>query len=264
MDAFATGFSVLYLNVDINAKQNLNNGCLFDLNLAARLPLPGKEFPLLLRKPERVRQSESHVLNWGRIQDRRNGFLESSCNRIWMDSSTQIDRLKNNFLLSIKRSAVFSNLPLQIRAQISKDLLNNGNEKLPTDCCRFCGIKQDFETSQIQIIKRRGRRNKSAKISIVCQGCQKVAANPVQLPSVVSPHKKAEFTSKNPNSSTRATSLETDKKSNRNSSSNMLNVSHLSKGVARRTSKVNKLHLLALNNSKPICNSLSSFLKSFQ
>nr|CAD2167689.1 unnamed protein product [Meloidogyne enterolobii] len=77
MDAFMTGFSVLYFNVDANAKENSSNICLFDANLAARLPLPGKEFPLLLRKPERVRQSESHVLNWGRIQDRRNGFLES-------------------------------------------------------------------------------------------------------------------------------------------------------------------------------------------
>jgi len=77
MDAFMTGFSVLYFNVDANAKEHSSNVCLFDANLAARLPLPGKEFPLLLRKPERVRQSESHVLNWGRIQDRRNGFLES-------------------------------------------------------------------------------------------------------------------------------------------------------------------------------------------
>ena len=76
MDAFMTGFSVLYFNVEVNAGQDLNK-CLFDSNLAARLPLPGKEFPLLLRKAGRVTQSESHVLNWGRILNRRSGFLKS-------------------------------------------------------------------------------------------------------------------------------------------------------------------------------------------
>uniref|UniRef100_A0A915NS25 Uncharacterized protein n=1 Tax=Meloidogyne floridensis TaxID=298350 RepID=A0A915NS25_9BILA len=187
-----------------------------------------------------------------------------------MDSSTPIDRLNNKFLFSITRSEVFANLPLPICAQISKELLDNGAGKLATDCCRFCGIKLDFKVSKIQIIKRRWRRNKSPKIKVICQGCQKLAMNPIKLPSLVSSDKKDESTLKKTTDvppSLRSAPIEIVKKSNKNSSSKILNVSQsnqVSKGVTRRTSKVNKLHLLASKNSKPICNSLSSFLKSFQ
>nr|CAD2191625.1 unnamed protein product [Meloidogyne enterolobii] len=134
----------------------------------------------------------------------------------------------------------------------------------------FVVLNSILKFQKIQIIKRRWRKNKSAKIKVICQGCQKPASHPIKLPSLFSSDKNdvsiLEKTIDVPSSS-RSAPIEIDRKSNKSSSSKILDVSRsdqLSKGVTRRTSKVNKLHLLASKNSKPICNSLSSFLKSFQ
>lgn len=69
------------------------------------------------------------------------------------------DQLKNDFLRSFKRSLAFSNLPIQLQAQISKDSMDPENKSL-IDCCRFCGIKLNMKTTRIQIKKRKKKQKR--------------------------------------------------------------------------------------------------------
>ena len=61
MDAFMTGFSTLFLQL-INGDSTKQ---------AARIPLPGKGPPLVLKRARGVGQKESHILNWGKIASQR-------------------------------------------------------------------------------------------------------------------------------------------------------------------------------------------------
>ncbi|KAL3115510.1 hypothetical protein niasHT_018143 [Heterodera trifolii] len=70
MDAFMTGFAVLFFQLD----HVYRNSCRFDLRLAGCVALAGKELPLLIRKSNFITQTESHQLNWARVDSRRKAF----------------------------------------------------------------------------------------------------------------------------------------------------------------------------------------------
>uniref|UniRef100_A0A915EN51 C3H1-type domain-containing protein n=1 Tax=Ditylenchus dipsaci TaxID=166011 RepID=A0A915EN51_9BILA len=67
MDAFMTGFSVLFMQCE-----HLFNCGKLEISLANKLSLPGKDFPLVLKKSAFApAQSERHLQNWARISSRR-------------------------------------------------------------------------------------------------------------------------------------------------------------------------------------------------
>uniref|UniRef100_A0A183BVV5 Transposase n=1 Tax=Globodera pallida TaxID=36090 RepID=A0A183BVV5_GLOPA len=85
MDAFMTGFAVLFFQLGHAYR---NSGRL-DCRLAGRIALPGKEFPLLIRKANFVTQTESHQLNWARVESRRRAFDRAKYAR-WTDDGREM------------------------------------------------------------------------------------------------------------------------------------------------------------------------------